>query len=441
MSVNFIHVVLGASILIPLAGCSFTGGHNPFLEKESEGKRHASRQGQPLLEVMSLSLETFGAKSVAADGSVHVVAAPQAQFSASEGPPSFLEEEISKRWNAPLLSLMSTNLNTWGNHSEDTSPLISDSAVQRAIDIKNVPFNPLAQVLPLESNLFDPRGFQPQPMNFAVEPIYENRLFYAGAIIAALVIILCCTTCYLCCEAHSISSPEPRQTLDEEDEEFQDHFDGSWAQVYREARGEQREALELLFRCNIISTDEFAFSSATPEHIQECVWIATHMLRQKPLEEWVALWQQAQQTFEDSVTACFEARGLPPSSSSELPIPTGPTTLVPVTLTQGEAKREGTSSSSGHNATSTEEDEEEDDKMNTQHSTLARKKTAPGAKGDAPGCPDEEQDSEPELTSRTPLPASQTSQNTASSDQSRWSIESELNRGLAQHSSPSSKPQ
>merc|ERR1719174_3528780 len=87
-----------------------------------------------------------------------------------------------------------------------------------------------------------------------------------------------------------------------------DVSDGSWAQVYREARGEQKEALELLFRCNIISTDEFAFSSVSKEHIEECIWIATHMLRQKPLEEWVALWQQAQQTFEDSVTACFTER-------------------------------------------------------------------------------------------------------------------------------------
>jgi len=66
--------------------------------------------------------------------------------------------------------------------------------------------------------------------------------------------------------------------------------------------------LELLFRCNIISTQEFAYSRVSQEHIDECVWIGTYMLKQKPLEEWVALWQQAQQTFEDSVTACFTAR-------------------------------------------------------------------------------------------------------------------------------------
>merc|ERR1719443_415706 len=133
----------------------------------------------------------------------------------------------------------------------------------------------------------------------------------------ALVLLLCSViVCYLCWEPgqHDAGAKEPPAKEVQQDFATVEFSDGSWAQVYREARGEQKEALELLFRCNIISTDEFAFSSVSQEHIQECIWIATHMLRQKPLEEWVALWQQAQQTFEDSVTACFEARGGPHSS-------------------------------------------------------------------------------------------------------------------------------
>lgn len=87
-----------------------------------------------------------------------------------------------------------------------------------------------------------------------------------------------------------------------------DSYDGSWAKAYREATGERKEALELLERCNIISSQEFAYSRVSQEHIDECVWIGSHMLRQKPLEEWVALWHEAQQTFKDNVTACFTAR-------------------------------------------------------------------------------------------------------------------------------------
>lgn len=85
----------------------------------------------------------------------------------------------------------------------------------------------------------------------------------------------------------------------------------SWARAYYEAEGDHKEAFELLFRCNIISTEEFACSEVSQAHIHECLWIAKHMLQNKPLEEWVALWQQAQQSFEDNVAECFESRGGP----------------------------------------------------------------------------------------------------------------------------------
>jgi hypothetical protein len=83
---------------------------------------------------------------------------------------------------------------------------------------------------------------------------------------------------------------------------------GSWVHMYRISVGEQKEALELLFRCKIISANEFAYSRASQDHIDECSWIATQMLRQKPLEEWIARRQQALQSFEDSITAIFAAR-------------------------------------------------------------------------------------------------------------------------------------
>lgn len=84
--------------------------------------------------------------------------------------------------------------------------------------------------------------------------------------------------------------------------------DGTWAQTYRNADEQSKQGLELLFRCKIIPTDEFAHSKVNQEHIHECVWIAQHMLRQRPLEKWLEVWPEAQRTFEESVTACFAAR-------------------------------------------------------------------------------------------------------------------------------------
>lgn len=83
---------------------------------------------------------------------------------------------------------------------------------------------------------------------------------------------------------------------------------GTWAKTFRNADQSSKEALELLFRCNIIPMQEFANSYVSQEHIDECVWISTQMLRQKSLEEWVEAWPEAMKTFEESVTACFAAR-------------------------------------------------------------------------------------------------------------------------------------
>lgn len=84
--------------------------------------------------------------------------------------------------------------------------------------------------------------------------------------------------------------------------------DGSFACRYRQSYGQEREALSLLLRCNIISKDEFASNCVSQEHIDECVWIATQMLQQRQLEDWVSLSQHGRQSFEDTVAAIYEAR-------------------------------------------------------------------------------------------------------------------------------------
>lgn len=88
--------------------------------------------------------------------------------------------------------------------------------------------------------------------------------------------------------------------------ESSDH--GSFACRYRESTGEEKEALTLLLRCNIISKDEFTNNQVSREHVDECVWIAKQMLEQRPLEEWVSLSQNGRQSFEDTVAAIYEAR-------------------------------------------------------------------------------------------------------------------------------------
>jgi len=87
-----------------------------------------------------------------------------------------------------------------------------------------------------------------------------------------------------------------------------ENSDGTWATTYKNADEQSKQGLELLFRCHIIPNVEFANSKVSQDHICECVWIANHMLRDRPLEEWLQVWPEARRTFEESVTACFEAR-------------------------------------------------------------------------------------------------------------------------------------
>lgn len=81
----------------------------------------------------------------------------------------------------------------------------------------------------------------------------------------------------------------------------QEHWDGSWARAYRNADDKNKGAFEFLFRCHIIPQEEFAHSHCTQEQIDECLWIATYMLNERPLEQWMQL-----SSFEKDPSTCFK---------------------------------------------------------------------------------------------------------------------------------------
>jgi len=84
--------------------------------------------------------------------------------------------------------------------------------------------------------------------------------------------------------------------------------EGFWACKYQESDGENKEALALLLRCHVVEKEELTQTDVSQEHVEECLWIAKTMLKERPLEEWVALSQDDRQWFQDSVAAVFEAR-------------------------------------------------------------------------------------------------------------------------------------
>lgn len=83
---------------------------------------------------------------------------------------------------------------------------------------------------------------------------------------------------------------------------------GTWAQTYESGDDSVRQALELVYQCKIIPRVEFGESIVNTRHIDESVWIATEMLSQKSLAEWVGNKPEARRIFQESVTILFDGR-------------------------------------------------------------------------------------------------------------------------------------
>jgi len=244
--------------------------------------------------------------------------------------------QMAEKPRPPLLELMSTNLENWGARAAHPEVLLQSSSTakeEKPQDVITVSgnghlvfpgdqilasydghANPLAQA-PRPSNQFDSRILQSAPLDEALNFHLSNEMkgnvtSLLITLVSTLVLLLLMAYCMTnaCCDASDAEAEESSPSKDSKSSS-EAAANSSWARAYYEAEGEQKEAFELLFRCNIISTEEFACSSIGQEHIQECLWIGTHMLHHKPLEDWVGIWQQAQQSFEDSVAECFEARG------------------------------------------------------------------------------------------------------------------------------------
>lgn len=100
---------------------------------------------------------------------------------------------------------------------------------------------------------------------------------------------------------------------------------GSFARRYHNAKGQEKQALELLLRCNVIPHEEFYSDNTSHEHIEECIWVAKVMLLQKPLEVWVGLgYEQGQISFKDTVAAINSARENARMNGEEVPEPVKP---------------------------------------------------------------------------------------------------------------------
>jgi hypothetical protein len=236
---------------------------------------------------------------------------------AMEGHERSLRSPWSEKQRLPMLELVSLSLDTFGfkdaetsveDHHNRTSSTEDAHVVHSRSLLAMVPACFLAQV-PTFAEVLEKVHPLDRILGFHLSA--ESRLGIVEALMA-LIILLAFSLLLVYCLSHQFDDAEVA-TLQKGDVSVKERTvareevpvpQSSWARSYYEAQGKDKEAFELLFRCNIISTEEFACGSISQERIQECLWIASHMLQNKPLDEWVALWQQAQQSFEESVAEC-----------------------------------------------------------------------------------------------------------------------------------------
>lgn len=83
---------------------------------------------------------------------------------------------------------------------------------------------------------------------------------------------------------------------------------GSWATAYRQAEGVRLDALRLLCTCGIVTARELSddLTVISQEHINECVLIASDMLRKYSLDTWGRRAHEAKRCFEAQLTALYQ---------------------------------------------------------------------------------------------------------------------------------------
>jgi len=124
-------------------------------------------------------------------------------------------------------------------------------------------------------------------------------LLVVGAILITLLSFVCaCFGRWWDADDDEMKGPDPTLAAVE-------YCNGPWAVAYRQSNAQQREAIELLFKCNIITMPEFAGHGVSRQHsdIDACVQIAMRMLDQRRISEWEAHWQEAHRTFEQAANA------------------------------------------------------------------------------------------------------------------------------------------
>jgi hypothetical protein len=192
------------------------------------------------------------------------------------------QDEARSKVGDFLLETTSSRLHRWGSLAAGIAPK-SDSDVR--------PSSSLAARASGNLNLDASHAHANQ---FRLDRASMAALFMIAIAITVLSVVCSCFGSWWDADDAEFRAYDPTLATVED-------CDGSWATAYRGAEGQERKAIELLFRCNIISMPEFSDFYCDREYIDDRIQIATQMLQEHSIAEWERRWQDAQKIYDAKV--------------------------------------------------------------------------------------------------------------------------------------------
>lgn len=176
--------------------------------------------------------------------------------------------------------------------------------------------------------LFDSGVAETKPVSLHMSALSRAKGAKTRLVLFIVMVIVVMVGLFFACSLMEESEESEETTIPSKDDitPKEDTQIGTWALTYQKADEQSKQGLDLLLGCNIIPQEEFDKSQVSQEHIDECVWIAIHMLQQRPLEQWIQMRPEAQKTFMDRNQLCLssnekEPGGTPKASVQHLEYP------------------------------------------------------------------------------------------------------------------------
>jgi len=177
--------------------------------------------------------------------------------------------------------------------------LNASSVYKRGRQLSFLPSTQPSISLPAKPDLQHRRSEVHSELMSSYEALHSERMgrLWILCLITAVVLVFTFLFYWL----HSFTTEEQIATM----VDMVEKCDGPWAKAFREAAGEHREAMQLLFCCNIVTLEDAENPNVQSDDIKNLCSVAVDMLGQKSLNDWLLAPAVTRRCFEQQFKLTF----------------------------------------------------------------------------------------------------------------------------------------